>query len=162
MSELPRADEALKEALGPVLELDRRLAERETALAAQLAELKAERARLRQVVRLVERPDPNGRKDVSKPKPKSVTIAEANVQRVADVVATLEGDFGQPDVKEQLPDMQAEMIRKAFVVLRDRGQIRLVKVVRGRGGGYTFTTTPKGRHELADPITVNSNGPEPS
>jgi hypothetical protein len=149
------ADQAIRALLQPVIELDSELALQEDDLLKKLDNVRDERRRLRGVLRAADpsmtpaKPGPKGTRPGVRTGERLVpyTISEAKVERVREIVAGFEGEFSSNDVKEHLNEgtetAQKDTINKALHRLRERGQIRLISVKRGRAGGYTYIATER-------------------
>jgi hypothetical protein len=144
----------------PLDELDQKLATREAQLNEELDELRGERRKLRALLRVA---DPNAPKMGPKPKEKEKnahstqwSISEEIVARVGAAATQIEDEWRHGQVAK-LASTTPDMVRRACRVMRERGQIRLV-----RGGGtgvpLVYVVTPKGKAELTPEIPVNANG----
>jgi hypothetical protein len=137
----------------PLRELEETLSEQEQQLRAELAAVQSERRKLRAVLRPLE-PAPNHGK--SKPptvwglRTRPYMISEKAVEEVRGIIAERfpTGEFNGAQVEEHYGlgtpgASRRDQITKALNRLRERNQIRLVKLNRGRGGGNTWVATER-------------------
>jgi hypothetical protein len=155
MSELQSASKSLQSLLAPITRLDQELEAREEKLQEELLAVREERRRLRGVLRAADpqapKPGPrNGGLRRSETRSAPYTISEGKVEEVRQIIASrfAEGEFRSGQVLDHFEGNGSEQTRrdavsKSLARLRERGQVRLVKVMRGRGGGNIFVATAK-------------------
>ena len=137
----------------PLRELEEALIEQEQQLRAELAAVQSERRKLRAVLRPLE-PATNStgphtpRQSGLRTRP--YAVSEGVVEEVRQIIASHfpTGEFESAQVAEHFRPGAGEVskrdhISKAFARLRERNQIRLVKLGRGRGGGNTWAATER-------------------
>jgi hypothetical protein len=164
--------DALRVALSCVSDLDAELAAREQELSHELAAVQSERRRLRGLIRAANpeaaparpgRRPGNGGWERSDVRTAPYSIAEDRVEVVRALLAErfAEGEFSSTEVFTQAgallggsnPATRRGMLSKALARLRERGQIRLVKVMRGRSGGNIYVATAK----IAEPWAAGAS-----
>jgi hypothetical protein len=142
---------ALQELLAPLAALEETLNARELELRAELAVVRSERSRLRQILRATHEPvkkPAKGPRERGAPRAAPYAVSEQLVAQVAAAVATEGGEFSVKTVSERT-GIDHDSTRKALARLRERDAIRLVGV-RGKGGAAFYVTTPKGRELNGD------------
>jgi hypothetical protein len=157
-------DQVLEQMLGPARELDQTYAADEARLSAELQAVKAERAKLAKVLRVLDPGTPRlGRPPARAAmgegrNPESYTISEERLAVVGAVVAQHEDEFSNAEIAKEM-GVHADVTRRAFHWMRERGQIRQVRLGGRTGQTRYYVATDKGRVELArDLAEANGTG----
>jgi hypothetical protein len=137
----------LERLIEPLQKLSDELGLKEAELATQLQQLRAQRNRVSATLRSIMPPVPKEENQPIRYGNQNITISTEKVERVREVVRTLDGEWSTNAVRERIPEMKADTIRKALIRLRENNEVRVISIRRGRGGGMVFVTTPRGRAE---------------
>jgi len=154
-------DEQIAAVIQPLRDLDSQLAREEAHCRNELEEIIAKRKRLTAMLRQADptMPGPGRKRSEEAPTPKKLDIGEGKISQVLAAVSGLEGEWTTTMLVELLP-LDRGSINKALIVLRERNQVRLVKMMKGRAGGSIYVTTPRGAEEGQQRLVVVSNGTE--
>jgi hypothetical protein len=153
---LGSTDEVLIAMIAPVKAKEAALEAEEDQLVIRLRAVRDERIRLRNVLKQVDPEWVPVRPTLTKrPTRPAGKVSEAQVESVRAVVSVFEDEWITRNVIDSLPGMSDDSVRKALVKLRDAGEVRVIALQKGRGGGYTFVTTPKGKKQ--EPVMNGSS-----
>ena len=138
-----RAEEALKDLLAPVHALDARLLERETELRKELDEVKKERTKLRGVLRAIE-PGQAPKRRRGSATDNGHAVSDQRVDEILRFIQAhrdnyKDGFVAGPlarDINLSGDPVGKDTVRKAVLVLHDRGIVRAVRKTVGGGTLY--------------------------
>jgi hypothetical protein len=146
-------DGTLEAIIAPLVALEQNLVEREQRLKEELAAVHSELHRVRQILKAVHPPEPNSRPHTPRVpglRTRPYAVSEQVVEEVRQIIVErfTPGEFSSVGIAKHFrPDApevsKRDHISKAFSRLRERNQIRLVQVRRGRGGGNLWAATER-------------------
>jgi len=152
-------DEQIAAVIEPLKKLDAQLAQDEAHCRNELEEIIGKRKRLTAMLRQADPtlPGPGRKKNIEEPPTKKLDIGEGKITQVLGAVAGLEGEWNTGMVVGLTP-LDRGSVNKALTVLRERGQVRLVKHGLGMKGGSVYVTTPRGAEDGQQRLEMSSNG----
>jgi hypothetical protein len=163
VSEDATAEKLLKQMLAPARELDERLSLDEAELVKRLATVKAERAKLLKVIRALDPMEPAPGRPKQRAaidrggNPESYTISEGKLAVIGAVVVQHEDEFSGAEIANEM-GIHHDQVRRAFYWMRDRGQIRQVRIGGRTGQTRFYVVTDKGKTELSADVLAGANG----
>jgi len=158
--ELATIEEEIAAVVQPLRDLDEKLSREEAQLVAELAQVRDKRRKLLTMLRTA---DPVGyptkvyKRQTPRAPYSTMTIAPKTIERVLAAIGGLEGEFTAVTVRQLLPDLGKDTVRKGLIRLREAGQVRLVRQGSSRTGGSVYVVTPRGRIDAAPAFETSTN-----